>query len=71
MATLSWERGNFGLTSFNFIGDSFNGDLVLEFDVRFNEARDARYINVSQQSDPTFTDISQQSNPTFTAIYPG
>ena len=71
MATLSWERGNFGLTSLNLIGDAFNGLMVLEFDVKFNEARNERYVGISQQSDTTFTDVSQQSDPTLTAIYPG
>ena len=69
MATISWERGQFGNGSLNFIAQAFNGDLIEEFAITFEEAVSDKFTSVTQQTDPTFTSVSQQSNPTLTNVY--
>ena len=69
MATLSWVRGQFGNGSFNFVAQAFNGDLIEEFAVTFEEAVSDKFTVVSQPTDPTFTNVTQQSDPTFTGVY--
>jgi hypothetical protein len=69
MATLSWIRGQFGNGSLEFIAQAFNGDLVDEFSVTFNESISDKYTAVAQPTDPSFTSVTQQSDPTFTNVY--
>jgi hypothetical protein len=69
MATLSWERGQFGNGSLDFIAQAFNGDLIDEFAVTFTEAVSDKFTAITQPTDPTFTSVSQQSDPTFTNVY--
>ena len=69
MATISWERGQFGNGSLNFIAQAFNGDLIEEFAITFTEAVSDKFTAITQPTDPTFTSVSQQSNPTLTNVY--
>ena len=69
MATISWERGQFGNGSLNFIAQAFNGDLIEEFAITFEEAVSDKFTAITQPTDPTFTSVSQQSTPTLTNVY--
>ena len=69
MATLSWERGQFGNGSLDFIAQAFNGDLIDEFVITFTEAVSDKFTAIAQPTDPTFTSVSQQSDPTLTNVY--
>lgn len=68
MATLSWKRGQFGLSSLQFVAEPFNGDLMDEFQITFSEDKGDKFTGITQQSDPTFASITQQSDPTFTGV---
>tara|TARA_R110002020_G_scaffold75689_3_gene192396 strand:- start:13 stop:231 length:219 start_codon:yes stop_codon:yes gene_type:complete len=69
MATLSWVRGQFGLGSLSLIAEAFNGALIDEFAVVFNEDKSAKFTLVSQQTDPSLTELAAPSNPTFENVY--